>query len=134
MKDIVFDDFQNCVDDSLIRHASILDVLTKLQESEGRINRAIVKSVTSCGCISIKAEKQHIPQDEDDINVKNLKKYLKTHVEGNLCDNCKDIVENEIGNNIFYIAAICNILDINLYDIMLKELNKTNTLGKFNLR
>ena len=36
MKDIIFDDFQNCVNDSLIRHKSILDILTKYSESTSK--------------------------------------------------------------------------------------------------
>lgn len=131
MQDIIFDEFQNLVDESLIRHSSILDIITKLQGSQARINRALVKSVTNCGCIEINAEKQHIPSDLD---INNLKKHLKTHVRGKLCENCRDILENEIGNNLFYLAALCNTLDINLYDIFLKEYNKMNTLGKYNLR
>ncbi|PJI08813.1 MULTISPECIES: DUF1573 domain-containing protein [Clostridium] len=131
MQDIIFDEFQNLVDESLIRHSSILDIITKLQGSQARINRALVKSVTNCGCIEINAEKQHIPSDLD---INNLKKHLKTHVRGKLCENCRDILENEIGNNLFYLAALCNTLDINLYDIFLKEYDKMNTLGKYTLR
>lgn len=134
MQDVIFDEFQNLVDESLIRHSSLLDIITKLQESQARINRAVAKSVTNCGCIEINAQKQRIPGDSDISNINNLKKHFKTHVRGKLCDNCRDILENEIGNNIFYLAALCNTLDINLYDILLKEYDKMNTLGKYNLR
>ncbi len=53
-------DFQNEVSKSLIRHKSILDIMTKLDEYNARINRAVAKSVTSCGCISIDAKKQNL--------------------------------------------------------------------------
>ena len=53
MKDIIFDDFQNSVNDSLLRHKSILDLITKYSESCSRVNRAIAKSVTNCGCLTI---------------------------------------------------------------------------------
>ena len=53
MKDIIFDSFQNDVSESLLRHKSILDVLTKYTESSSRINRAVAKAVTNCGCIEI---------------------------------------------------------------------------------
>lgn len=49
MKDIIFDDFQNAVSESLLRHKSVLDILSKLNESEARIDRAVTKSVTNCG-------------------------------------------------------------------------------------
>lgn len=132
MKDVIFDDFQNSVGDSLLRHKSILDILTKYSESNARINRAIAKSVTNCGCISIDAQKQTLPSD--DLDIEALRDCLKTHVDGNLCDNCRDVIEREIGNNLFYLTSLCNLLDLNLYDILLKEYNKINTLGKYSMR
>ncbi|WP_027633501.1 hypothetical protein [Clostridium hydrogeniformans] len=132
MKDIIFDNFQNCVDESLLRHKSILDVLTKLQESQARINRAVAKSVTNCGCIKINADKQCFPDSEDDIET--LNDCLKTHVQGELCNSCRDVIEQEIGNHLFYITSLCNDLDLNLYDIYIKEYDKMNTLGKYTFR
>lgn len=129
MKDVIFDDFQNAVDESLLRHRSLLDIITKLQETNGRINRAIAKSVTNCGCIELTAKKQSI-SDKDN----SYKNILNTHINGELCDACRDIVEREIGNNLFYLTSLCNSLNLNLYDILLKEYNKTKTLGKYNLR
>lgn len=134
MKDIIFDDFQNNVDESLIRHRSLLDIMTKLQESESRINRAIAKSVTNCGCISLEAKKQKLPSKDSDLNIENLSQCLETHIKGNLCENCRDIIESEIGTNLFYLTSLCNTLGLNLYDILLKEYDKINTLGKYNLR
>lgn len=134
MKDIIFDDFQNSVDESLLRHKSLIDIMTKLGESQSRINRALAKSITRCGCIELHAKKQHIPEDEEDIDLDTINECLKTHISGKLCDNCRDILEREIGNNLFYLTALCNELDLNMYDILLKEYNKTNTLGKYTLR
>lgn len=133
MKDIIFDDFQNAVNDSLLRHRSLLDIITKLQESEGRINRAVAKSVTNCGCIQLEAKKQEVP-NIDDIDIEFLKDCLRSHLGGELCDNCRDIIEKEIGNNLFYLTSLCNLLDLNLYDILLKEYNKIDTLGKYTFR
>ena len=131
MKDVIFDDFQNSVDESLLRHRSIIDIMTKLQESEARINRAVAKSITNCGCIQVQAKKPQLPEDDDrDV----LKDCLKSQLKGKLCNNCRDIVQNEIGNNLFYLASLCNLLDLNLYDILLKEYDKIDTLGKYNLR
>jgi len=131
LKDIFIDDFQYVVDELLIRNKSILDSLTKFAESAARVNRSIVKSVTNCGCIRINAKKQEIPID---VSLKEAKKYLKTHVEGQLCENCRDLIEKEIGSTLFYLASICNTLDLNLYDIVLKEIERMKTLGEFNLR
>ncbi|WP_373897434.1 DUF1573 domain-containing protein [Haloimpatiens sp. FM7315] len=132
MKDVIFDDFQNSVYESLLRHKSILDIMSKLQESEARINRAVTKSVTNCGCIKIEAEKQKLPDNYEDLQ--SLDDLLNTHLKGKMCNNCRDVIEKEIGNNLFYLTSLCNALDLNLYDILLKEYNRINTLGKFSLK
>ena len=119
MKDVIFDDFQNSVDESLLRHRSILDIMTKLQESEARINRAVAKTVTNCGCIELNSTKeQNVDNDIDDME--DLKNFLNPKIQGNLCESCRGVIENEIGNNLFYLTSLCNLLDLNLYDIFLK--------------
>ncbi|ABY92140.1 hypothetical protein JCM16816_21120 [Thermoanaerobacter brockii subsp. lactiethylicus] len=130
MKDIIVDDLQNTVDEYLLRHRSIMDILTKIQESSARINRAVAKSVTECGCIRINASKQETPPDA---TLEEAHKYFKTHLEGQLCENCKEVIEAEIGNNVFYIIALCNVLGLNFYDILLKKHKELNTLGIFNM-
>lgn len=130
MKDIIIDDFQNAVAESLLRHKSILDIMTKLGESQARINRAIAKSVTSCGCIKIEAEKQKLP---DDCSLDDAAKILSYQVDGKLCDNCRDVLEDEIASELYYLAALCDALDLNLFDILLKEYKNLSTLGKFSM-
>lgn len=132
MKDIIFDNFQNDVNESLIRHKSILDIMTKYTESSARVNRAVAKSVTNCGCINISADKQATPSENDSLS--DFSSSLENHLNGKLCDNCRDVIEREIGNNLFYLTSLCNSLDLNLYDILLKEQDKINTLGKFTFR
>ncbi|MCJ7689208.1 MAG: DUF1573 domain-containing protein [Clostridiaceae bacterium] len=134
MKDCIFDNFQNSVDESLLRHRSILDIITKLQESEARVSRAVVKSVTNCGCIKVDAKKQYAPENIDDLDLDTLSASLDTHMEGNLCENCREVIQNELGNNLFYITSLCNLLDLNLYDVLLKEYDKISTLGKYTMR
>lgn len=133
MKDVIFDDYQNAVSENLLRHKSLLDIMTKLQESEARINRALAKSITNCGCIELNAEKQPLPQDQNG-DIEDFKTYFNTHLLGNMCDNCREILERELGNNLFYLTSLCNLLDLNLYDILLKEYNRINTLGKYTMR
>ncbi|ADL53427.1 hypothetical protein [Clostridium cellulovorans] len=134
MKDVIFDDFQNTVEDSLLRHRSLIDILSKLQESDARVNRAISKAITNCGCIKVNGQKQQMNFNVDSLNDEKLKNSLNSHVIGDLCDSCRDIVERELGNHLFYVAALCNTLDLNMYDILLKENDKINTLGKFSFR
>jgi len=130
MKDLLYDHFQDSVGELLVRHKSILDVLTKYQESQSRVNRAVVKAVTSCGCIEINSKKQNY---DDEVTLHDLKNYMDTHLSGSLCPNCRDVIEKELGNNLFYIAALCNIMDVNMYDVLLKEYEKMHTLGIYNM-
>jgi uncharacterized protein YjcR len=130
LKDLLCDEFQNTVSELLIRHQSILDVLSKLQEASARINRAVTKAVTSCGCVKVNAERRKIPEN---MSISELKEFLESHLNGDLCPNCQEIVEAEIGRSLFYVAALCNQLDLNLYDIFIKEQKKLSTLRFFNL-
>ncbi len=123
--------FQEQVDAYLIRHRSILDVLSKLQESTARIQRAIAKAVTGCGCISINAEKQRFPAD---VGLADVKSFLDTHLSGALCDRCREAVETEIGSSLFYAAGLCNLLGLDLEEIQRKEHGRIKTLGIFNLK
>ena len=131
MKDLICDEFQNVVGDLLIRHRSILDILSKLSESNCRVNRAVVKSVTDCGCLSVQASKLQLPDQID--SFEELKQYMDSHLKGHLCPNCEEVVYNELGKLLFYTAALCNTLDISLYDVFIKEYKKANVLGIFNM-
>ncbi|MGI6120540.1 MAG: DUF1573 domain-containing protein [Desulfosporosinus sp.] len=124
------DQFQSTVKSLLIRHQSILDILSKGQESSARVNRAVVKSVTSCGCHAINAHKKPIPPDA---SLADLKELLNSQLEGSTCDNCRDIIEAELGKQLFYIAALSNTLDISLTDVINRELKKLQTLTIFNM-
>src|SRR5690554_6039057 len=109
-------DFQKQVSQVLIRHKSILDVITKLDEYNARINRAVAKSVTSCGCISVNAVKQDFNTD----SFEGMLDTVESHVEGKICDGCKEVLDEEIGSYIFYLAALCNTLDLDLGEILNK--------------
>lgn len=130
-KDTTIDSFQYAVEDLLVRNKSILDEMSKIQDSNARINRTISKAVTHCGCIQINAKKQEYPESSD---FSNIKEYLSSHVEGNLCTECRDHLEKDIGRLLFYLTTVCNNLDLNLYDIILKEYDRLKLFGKYNLR
>jgi hypothetical protein len=130
MKDILIDEFQYTIQELLFRNKSIIDSITKFQDSNARVNRSIVKAVTQCGCIKIEAEKQAMAEDGSFEEIRNA---MNTHVIGSLCENCREMVENEIGKNLFYLASICNTLDLNLYDIIIKEQERVKILGQYNL-
>ena len=107
--------YQTLVESLLIRHQSVLDILTKGQEASARVNRAVVKTVTNCGCLGIDAHKKPIPEEA---SISDLKNLLDSQIDGQLCENCKDIIETELGKQLFYIAALANTLGISLDDVI----------------
>ncbi|MEF9952414.1 MAG: DUF1573 domain-containing protein [Clostridium sp.] len=122
--------FQQTVNDTQIRNKSIIDVITKLTESSARINRAVAKSVTVCGCIELTAQKQLIPLEA---SLEDVSKIMENHVNGDVCEHCLEVLQDEIGNHLFYIASLCNSLSIDLNLTLEKEHDKINTLGRFNM-
>ncbi|HEX2954643.1 MAG TPA: DUF1573 domain-containing protein [Bacillota bacterium] len=124
------DSFQEVVEDVLIRHRSVLDVVSKLQECSAKVNRATMKSVTSCGCLQINATRQVLPEDASFLS---WKTYTQTHLTGELCPRCREILETEIGQAMFYTAALCNLLNLDLNEIIEKEQERVNALGPYSL-
>lgn len=123
-------DFQTAVDQYLVRHRSALDVMTKYQESSARVNRAVVKAITDCGCIAVTAQRQQVPAD---IAYSEIRQYVSSHLSGEPCQSCKEVLSKEMGNSLFYLAAICNLSGLDLHQVMLEELKKVQTLGHFHL-
>ncbi len=131
MENLLIQKFQQEVDNVLIRHRSVLDIISKLQESNARVNRAVAKSSTSCGCIEYHVKKQEVPSN---ISYSELRNHMSNHVKGALCDICKEKVEEEISAHLFYLAALCNLLDIDLQNLLQNYYdNHLKTLGKFSL-
>lgn len=130
MKQFSFNQFQDQVDEVLIRHKSILDILSKLQESSGKVNRAVAKSVTNCGCIEINSKKQSIPEN---ISYSELKNHMSSHVDGYVCDVCREKIEEEISSTLFYLTALCNSFNINIDEMLENYTSQIKALGKYGL-
>jgi len=131
INDIHVEDFQSVVSGLLVRNRSILDIISKIQTSTGRVNRSVVKSVTHCGCVSIDGKKQSFSAED---STEGLQSLLRSQLSGELCADCRSTIEEEIGGALFYLAALCNALDISLYDVILKEKETLSTLGSYSLR
>ncbi len=131
MKDTALDSFQYAVSELLVRNKSILDEMTKLEDSNARVNRTLSKAVTQCGCIRINACKQDYPES---MEFDTIQSAMRSHLEGSLCPSCRDLLEKDIGRHLFYLTSLCNNLDLNLYDIIIKELDRLQLLGKYSLR
>ncbi len=122
--------FQEAVSEYLIRHRSILDCISKFQEASARVNRAIIKAVTNCGCVRISASRQRFPSDA---SLADLRKYTVSHLEGTLCPECRDVLETELGRALFYVAALCDVLGLDMEEVMEVERRRLATLGVFSL-
>lgn len=129
--------FAQTADTLRIRNRSILDTLTKLATTGGRVQRATAKAVTHCGCLRICAQKQDFTLPEDapeDRRWELLCARMDTHLSGRLCENCRDILSLEIGEHLFYLAGLCSVLGLDLPTILENEQQRLQTLGAFNLR
>lgn len=124
MSEAKSDDFQEKVSTLIIRNQNVLDILTKCQNSCGKICRSTVKTATGCGCLKITGEKSFAVFSGN----------KSTGAEGKLCPECKDTIENEIGEMLFYIAGLCNALGLSMKEIMKKEIKNVEVLGKYSLR
>ncbi|MEW9702668.1 DUF1573 domain-containing protein [Paenibacillus sp. SI8] len=130
MSSLTLKQFQDQVSELLLRHRSLLDVLSKFQQTNAAANRSVVKSITECGCIGLHAAKQAY---HSEMTLNEAKDVLGTHVSGHLCENCAEVVSAELGRNLFYMSALSNILDVNLEQVVENESKKCTTLGLFNM-
>lgn len=126
----ICDEFQEQVSSILIRNKSILDILAKLDEYNNRVTKSVVKSATACGCINIDAKKQNYSEK----SFEDMVYSVDSHVSGQLCEICEEKVSEEISSNLFYIAALCDTLNLSLNDILTKETDRVKTLGVFTLK
>ena len=100
------DDFQLLVSDMLFRNKSVMDALTKYQQTCANVCNSIAKAATTCGCIKINVTKQDYSKGATLYEMANLS---KTHIEGKLCEKCIEHLERDIGSNLFYMTSLCNI-------------------------
>ena len=133
-KNSMIDIFEYTVDNSLVRNKSIIDQLTKLQDCCSKISSTIGKAATTCGCIQINATKQAYPPFCSDLSINDLHHLMCTHLQGQLCEDCQEHLERQIGRTLFYLTSICNTFDMNLSDAFARELKQVEILGKYSLR
>ena len=113
------EDFQSKVSLLIARNNNILDILTKFQDSCGKTNRSVIKSATGCGCVKINAEKTSFNIEE----IKSLSPKELSGIKGDICSFCRERIENEIGETLFYLAGLCNAMGLSMKDIMKKEIS-----------
>ena len=124
------DQFQTKVASLLVRNSNILDILTKCQICCARLCRSTIKAATGCGCTRITAEKA-LSQYSEPLRPSATE---MAGTDGSICSDCRSSIENEIGEMLFYVASLCNALDISMADIMKREIKNVEALGKYSLR
>ncbi|MNZ57926.1 hypothetical protein D3C78_759190 [compost metagenome] len=122
--------FQEQVSELLLRHRSLLDVMSKLGQTNAAAVRSVTKAVTECGCIELHATKQDFKSGMD---LQQAQETIHKHVQGELCENCRDAITNELGRNLFYMSALCNLVGIDMDEVVELESQKCSTLGLFNM-
>lgn len=130
MSEIVLKDFQKQVSQLVLRHRSLLDILSKYHQANSNVHRSVTKSITECGCIEVHAKKQNYSAD---MTKEQAMQQLESHVNGEPCEACLEAIGAELGRSLFYTAALCNVLDIELDEVVDKESTKCSTLGFFNM-
>src|SRR3972149_483621 len=95
----------------------------RFQEAAARVNRAVAKSVTTCGCITVTAGKQTFPRDAE---FRDLGQFMSTHLSGEMCAKCREVAETEMGATLFYLAALCSLLNLNLREVLAKQYDRVN--------
>ena len=122
ISDIQLAGFQSDVELYLKRNKNLLDSVSKHQSASSRVSRAIIKAATQCGCITIEGK----PQENKD--------EPTAMIHGTLCKNCRKAIEKEMGDELFYIAALCSSLDLSLFDVIVEERERLELLGQFSLK
>lgn len=125
--------FQNFIDELVLRNKSILDQMTKLQDANARLNRNIAKCATNCGCIELHVTKQQFSL-QDTVHYGDLNSLLSTHLDGYPCSKCNELIEKEMGRVLFYLAALANTMGISLSTVLENEKNATSLLSHYCLK
>ncbi|MCR8660746.1 DUF1573 domain-containing protein [Paenibacillus endoradicis] len=124
------DQFQDQVSQLLLRHRSVLDIMSKLDQTSAAVNRSVTKAITDCGCIELNASKQPFNELQ---SLDASQSTINNHLSGQLCEHCKEFVESSLGRNLFYLTALCTQLQLDLTEVVAAESTKCSTLGVFNL-
>ena len=133
IQDIATDTLQFSIEEYQCLNKSILEQMAKLNEYANNLNKSIIKSCIQCGCLKIQTEKSCYESTYDKDITTNSTFINDNNCIGTPCKDCAEQFEKNIGGCLYYLASLCNTLDLNLYDIILKELDKINILRKYNI-
>lgn len=110
--------YQTAAQKVLARNKSVTDILSKLQCAGAKTARCVVKAATGCGCVSLCAKKGGAGNG----------------IQGELCGECKTEIEIQMGEMLFYTASLCTALGIALEDVIRRDMERADMMGKYSLR
>ena len=109
-------DFQKNVEENLVRHFSVLDIVSKFQETNARVNRALFRAVTDCGCIQIDASKQVLP---DDCSFEDIRNHVQSTLRGgSSAKTAGTSLKRKSVKICSTLAGMCNALKLDLEEII----------------
>lgn len=132
-KNTITNEFQDTVREYEYFHKNILEQLVKFQELSAKLNKNIIRACSTCGCIEINANKFDFSNNARELSFEAIRLLEDHHIKGNLCEDCKDLIEKHMGSCLYYLTYMCNSLNLDFNDIFIKEMDKINLLGRFNI-
>jgi len=121
---------QHLVSQFLIRHRSILDVQSKLNEATARISRALAYAVVTCGCVQIHAERQCFPAT---LGWETAVAFSPPTWRGNRASAVGSIWRARSAAPSSTWPPLCHISGLNLDAILRKERDRVSALGVYHL-
>jgi hypothetical protein len=103
MKDLICDEFQNVWVDLLIRHRSVLDILSKLSEANSRVTRAVTKAITTVAASLFKLKR---PRSRSMLILLRNWASIWTITCAGVCPNCEEVVISENGQAVVLLGRL----------------------------
>ena len=105
-----------------------------MQESSARVQRAVAKAVTVCGCIEIDAARQALPDPaSEDISYADLKQYVQSHLGGSFATIAATSSKRSWARPTFTPPRCAETFNLHAADILAKEKQRLDTLGIYSL-
>lgn len=122
---------QQKANEYLIVNPAALQIMLQMQLNAARLHQSLLKAANTCGCIKLGTAK--MPALPDDADWQTLKSQPTGDDFSSLCPECREELADRLGSLLFYAAALCNTLGIQLGDVCEHEIEKLDLLGYFML-
>ena len=123
-------ELQQKADEYLIINPAALQILMQISHSGLQLQQAVIRASNNCGCVKLSTKKTLLPKEASWQDLKN--QPTGDELQG-LCPECRSLIKDKMGSMLFYIAALANAFDIDMDEIIQKEINQLDILGYFML-